>query len=89
MLAELEKRGDPYLAQMLGNVAAWPAEAAATLAQHVVGRPRQHATVRDPLVQPRYHVYYTPTYSSWLNQVERWFGLLSVCPETACFGNGV
>jgi putative transposase len=21
-----------------------------------------------------FHVHYTPTYSSWLNQVERWFG---------------
>jgi transposase len=25
---------------------------------------------------PRFHVHFTPTYSSWLNQVERWFGLL-------------
>jgi transposase len=22
-------------------------------------------------------MHYTPTYSSWLNQVERWFGLLT------------
>ncbi|OMO15686.1 DDE endonuclease, partial [Xanthomonas oryzae pv. oryzae] len=22
--------------------------------------------------RPRYHMHYTPTYSSWLNQVERW-----------------
>lgn len=27
---------------------------------------------------PRFHVHFTPTYSSWLNLVERWFGLLSV-----------
>src|SRR5215472_13918474 len=26
---------------------------------------------------PRYHLHYTPTYSSWLNQVERWFGLIT------------
>lgn len=26
---------------------------------------------------PRYHVHYTPTYASWLNQVERWFGLIT------------
>jgi transposase len=26
---------------------------------------------------PRYHMHYTPTYSSWLNQVERWFGLIT------------
>ena len=25
---------------------------------------------------PRFHAHFTPTYSSWLNQVERWFGLL-------------
>ncbi|MEJ8419845.1 IS630 family transposase, partial [Xanthomonas oryzae pv. oryzae] len=27
--------------------------------------------------RPRYHMHYTPTYSSWLNQVERWFGLIT------------
>ena len=27
--------------------------------------------------RPRYHVHFTPTHSSWLNQVERWFALLS------------
>lgn len=26
---------------------------------------------------PRFHVHFTPTYSSWLNQVERFFALLS------------
>ena len=26
---------------------------------------------------PRFHVHYTPTYSSWLNQVERWFAYLT------------
>lgn len=26
---------------------------------------------------PRFHMHFTPTYSSWLNQVERWFGLLT------------
>jgi len=25
---------------------------------------------------PRFHTHFTPTYSSWLNLVERWFGLL-------------
>ena len=25
----------------------------------------------------RFHVHYTPTYASWLNQVERWFALIS------------
>ncbi len=35
----------------------------------------KHPTVRVWLAaRPRYHVHFTPTYASWLNQVERWFG---------------
>ena len=38
----------------------------------------KHPKVRTWLAQrPRYQVHYTPTYSSWLNQVERWFGLIT------------
>jgi putative transposase len=38
----------------------------------------KHATVRAWLARrPRYHVHFTPTYASWLNQVERWFGLIT------------
>lgn len=38
----------------------------------------KHAEVKAWLAaRPRYHVHYTPTYSSWLNQVERWFTLIS------------
>jgi putative transposase len=38
----------------------------------------KHAKVRAWLAQHcRFHVHYTPTYSSWLNQVERWFGLIT------------
>jgi transposase len=29
------------------------------------------------LKRPRYHLHFTPTHASWLNQVERWFGLLT------------
>jgi transposase len=42
-----------------------------------------YATHKTPAVQrwlakrPRFHVHYTPTYSSWLNLVERWFSTLS------------
>ncbi|NJO32286.1 MAG: hypothetical protein HC869_03315 [Rhodospirillales bacterium] len=25
----------------------------------------------------RSHIHLTPTYASWLNQVDRWFGLIS------------
>lgn len=38
----------------------------------------KHPKVRAWLAaRPRYHVHYTPTYSSWLNQVERRFGLIT------------
>jgi len=38
----------------------------------------KHARVRAWLAsRPRYHVHFTPTYASWLNQVERWFGLIT------------
>jgi hypothetical protein len=26
---------------------------------------------------PRFHMHFTPTGSSWINQVERWFGFLT------------
>lgn len=38
----------------------------------------KHARVKAWLAKrPRYHVHYTPTYASWLNQVERWFGIIT------------
>ena len=38
----------------------------------------KHPKVRAWLARhPRFHLHYTPTYSSWLNQVERWFGLIT------------
>lgn len=38
----------------------------------------KHARVKAWLAsRPRFQVHYTPTYSSWLNQVERWFGLIT------------
>lgn len=38
----------------------------------------KHAKVRSWLARrPRYQVHFTPTYASWLNQVEIWFGLIS------------
>jgi transposase len=42
-----------------------------------------YATHKHPKVKAwlarrsRYHIHYTPTYASWLNQVERWFGLIT------------
>lgn len=42
-----------------------------------------YATHKTPAIatwldaHPRFHMHFTPTYSSWLNQVERWFALLT------------
>ena len=42
-----------------------------------------YSTHKTPAVRrflakrPRFHLHFTPTYGSWLNQVERWFGLLT------------
>lgn len=38
----------------------------------------KHARVRRWLAaHERYHVHFTPTYASWLNQVEIWFGIIT------------
>jgi putative transposase len=38
----------------------------------------KHKKVRNGLAaRPRYHVHYTPTYASWLNQVEIWFNIIT------------
>jgi putative transposase len=38
----------------------------------------KHARVKAWLAQrPRWHIHFIPTYSSWLNQVERFFGLIT------------
>jgi transposase len=42
-----------------------------------------YGTHKTPEIQawlarhPRFHMHFTPTGSSWLNQVERWFGVLT------------
>jgi transposase len=42
-----------------------------------------YGTHKTPAIQawlakhPRFHMHFTPTYSSWINQVERWFGFLT------------
>jgi putative transposase len=38
----------------------------------------KHATIRRWLAaRPRFQIHYTPTYSSWLNQVEIWFHVIT------------
>jgi putative transposase len=37
-----------------------------------------HLTIKAWLaVRPRWHMHFIPTYSSWLNQVERFFSLIT------------
>jgi transposase len=46
-------------------------------------RPCRPRSISDEKVRvwlatrPGFQVHYTPTYSSWLNQVERWFGIIT------------
>jgi hypothetical protein len=53
----------------------------ATLDVHLVMD--NYSTHKAPIIRawlakrPRYFVHFTPTHGSWLNQVERWFGLLT------------
>jgi len=53
----------------------------AELVVHLVAD--NYGTNKTPEIQawlarhPRFHLHFTPTGSSWLNQVERWFGLLT------------
>lgn len=38
----------------------------------------KHARVKAWLARrPRFHLHFTPTYRWWLNQVERWFALIT------------
>jgi len=57
------------------------AEVPAGLDVHLVcdnyGTHKSPAIVKWLAAHPRFHVHYTPTYSSWLNQVERWFAYLT------------
>src|SRR5262249_8529457 len=56
-------------------------EVPAALEVHVVldnyGTHKAPAITRWLHKHPRFHMHFTPTYSSWLNQVERWFAKLT------------
>jgi transposase len=57
------------------------AEVPAELDVHLVcdnyGTHKSPAIVKWLTAHPRFQVHYTPTYSSWINQVERWFAYLT------------
>jgi transposase len=52
-----------------------------TLAVHLVvdnyGTHKHPRIKRWLATHPRYHIHFTPTYASWLNQVEIWFNIIS------------
>jgi transposase len=58
-----------------------PAEVPANLEVHLILD--NYGTNKTPLIHrwllrhPRIHLHFTPTYSSWINQVERWFAALT------------
>jgi transposase len=57
------------------------AEVPADLDVHLVcdnyGTHKSPAIKKWLTAHPRFHLHHTPTYSSWLNQVERWFAYLT------------
>ena len=68
-------------AEFLHFLRAIEASVPSTLDVHVILD--NYATHKTPAVhrwlvkRPRFHLHFTPTHASWLNQVERWFGLLT------------
>ncbi len=49
------------------------------LSQRLARRSQRTAPLRGlvSLQRPRFHLHFTPTYSSWIDQVERWFAELT------------
>ena len=47
------------------------------LAIHLVIDPTNTPKSYWLAARPRYHLHFTPTYSSWLNQVEIWFDIIT------------
>ena len=46
--------------------------------EHVECGKERRARVKAWLARhSRFHLHYTPTYASWLNQLERWFALIT------------
>jgi putative transposase len=70
-------RHQEFLAFLRHIEAAVPPELAVHLVVDNYGT-HKHARVRRWLAaRPRFQLHYTPTYASWLNQVEIWFGIIT------------
>jgi transposase len=54
-----------------------PAHLDAHLVCNTYGTHKSPAIITWLGTHPRFHIHYTPTYSSWINQVERWFAYLT------------
>ena len=63
-----------FLAKIDGQV---PAELDVHLICDNYGTHKSPAIRTWLVAHPRFHMHYTPTYSSWINQVERWFAYLT------------
>ena len=49
-----------------------------SISSWIITLPTKHAKIKAWLARrPHYHVHFTPTSASWINQVERWFAELT------------
>ena len=69
------RRRREFLAFMNELVAAWPGRELHVILDNL----NTHKPKRDRWLarHPNVHLHYTPTYASWLNQIETWFSILS------------
>lgn len=70
-------RHQEYLAFLKRVDACVPADLEVHLVVDNYATHKHSAVKRWLAARPRYHVHFTPTYASWLNQVEIWFNLIT------------
>jgi transposase len=70
-------RASEFLAFLKSIEAAVPRDVDVHVVMDNYGTHKTDAVRRWFARRPHFHVHYTPTYSSWLNQVERWFAALT------------
>ncbi len=70
-------RAGEFLDFLRAIEAAAPQKLEAHLVMHNYGTPKTPTVKRCLACHPRFHAHFTPTFASWLNQVERWFAMLT------------
>ena len=70
-------RHQEYMAFLKRLNASVPADLGVHLIVDNYSTHKHPAVKRWLAARPRYHVHFTPTYASWLNQVEIWFNLIT------------